>query len=149
MTMTTAGGAGRGAATRVAAVTAAAAAVLASAYAATAAAVHAAHAPADFPPPYSGCAWVKSLPGGSTDFGPCTATSSGSCAPGKGFVSTHTLACTPPHGVHVRPELLVFLPGGAPANYSLLLATAAGFGFRAIAPTFNNIDAPNSICDGG
>jgi hypothetical protein len=48
-----------------------------------------------------------------------------------------------------RPELLVFLPGGAPANYSLLLATAARWGFHAIAPTFNNIDAPNSICDGG
>ncbi len=103
----------------------------------------------DFPAPYPGCRWVQSLNGGSTDFGPCNATSQGSCAPGEGFVSTHTLACSPPPGVTVRPEMLVFLPGGAPANYSLLLSTAASWGFRSISPTFNNIDAPNSLCDGG
>ena len=104
---------------------------------------------ADFPSPYPGCLWLPSLEGGFTDSGPCNATSEGSCAPGQGFVSTHTLACSPPPGVAVRPELLVFMPGGAPANYSLLLSTAARWGFRSISPTFNNIDAPNSICDGG
>jgi len=103
----------------------------------------------DFPAPYPGCRWIASLRGGNEAPGPCNATSAAFCPPGDNFVATHSLACSPPKGVAVRPELLVFLPGGAPANYSLLLASAAGWGFRAISPTFNNIDAPNAICDGG
>ena len=67
-----------------------------------------------FPAPYQGCSWVASLPGGSTDYGPCDAASVGSCAPGEGFVSNHSLACSPPAGVAVRPELLVFAPAARP-----------------------------------
>jgi hypothetical protein len=103
----------------------------------------------DFPAPYPGCRWVASLSGGNEAPGPCNATSPGQCPEGENFVSKHSLACSPPPGTAIRPELLVFVPGGAPANYSLLLATAARWGFRSISPTFNNIDAPNAICDGG
>ena len=104
---------------------------------------------ADFPPPAPGCSWLPSLPGGNGESGPCGQGSVGSCGPGKDFVSTHSLACSPPPGVPIRPELLFFTPGGGPANYSLLLSTAASWGFRSLAINFNNIGAPNSRCDGG
>jgi hypothetical protein len=104
--------------------------------------------PSLFPAP-PGCVWLASLPGGNGEGGPCAANSVGGCGPGEDFVSTHSLACSPPAGVAVRPELLVFTPGAGPANYSLFLSTAAGWGFRALAINFNNIGAPNSRCDGG
>ena len=86
----------------------------------------------------AGCSFLSSLPGGN-----------GHGTPGTAFASTHSLACTPPPGVVVRPELLVFTPGATPANYSLLLSTAASWGFRSLAVNFNNMGAPNSRCDGG
>ena len=90
------------------------------------------------PEPPAGCSFLPSLPGGN-----------GYGAPGTAFASSHSLACAPPPGVAVLPELLVFTPGATPANYSLLLSTAAGWGFRSIAINFNNMGAPNSRCDGG
>ena len=96
-----------------------------------------------------GCSWLPSLPGGNGAGGPCGPDTVGSCGPGRDFVSTHSLACSPPPGVPVRRELLVFTPGAGPANYSLLLSTAARWGFRGLAVNFNNIGAPNSRCDGG
>ena len=100
------------------------------------------------PPP--GCSWVAALPGGNGEGGACSGDSDAKqCKRGEDFVGTHSLACSPPPGVAVKPELFVFTPGGAPANYSLLVSTVASWGYRAIAIDFNNIDAPNSICDGG
>jgi hypothetical protein len=103
----------------------------------------------DFPPPHAGCSWVQSLPGGNGENGPCRADQPGKCADGEDFTSSHSLACAPPPGVAVRPELLLFTPGSTPANYSLLLSAAASWGFRALAINFNNRGAPNSRCDGG
>jgi hypothetical protein len=103
----------------------------------------------DFPPPYPGCSWVRSLAGGNGENGPCRAGQPGRCADGEDFTSSHSLACAPPPGVAVRPELLLFTPGATPANYSLLLSTAARWGFRGLAVNFNNRGAPNSRCDGG
>lgn len=83
-----------------------------------------------------GCSWLASRPGGNGESGPCGADTVGPCGPGLDFVSTHSLACSPPPGVAVRPELLVFTPGAGPANYSLLLSTAASWGFRGLAINF-------------